>query len=348
MPATFSTANSGHEAELVQFLSRVFGITKLPPNLLSSALAWKYFEPHPWWPGSRSYMLRTEEGLAAHGCVAPVRFGVGGDPVESMQIVDWAAGRLVPAAGLLIYRRCLEAGGGTLLGIGGSQDARQVISQVKWLKPQEPICSYARPLHPWRRLAQSARAPRDLARFGRNLMWRTIPRLPRAGAWRWRGAKPGEEVFNPQGSDEGEFVPMLRTRAWFDYLLRCPVVRTELLILENAGTPRGHAFLAHAQGSVRVGDFVVAEEVPQPDRAAAFAALVRYVAAQPGAVEMVAASSLREVCSLFEACGLRPRGTIPVHLADPRKLLPPGARLETNLLIGDGFYWYDPAEPYVC
>jgi hypothetical protein len=215
---------------------------------------------------------------------------------------------------------------------------------VKWFTRKDDIRYYARPLRPWRHFAQSAKGSRDLARFARNLYWGWIPRLPRAGSWRCRGARPGEEVFSHGGS----FVPIVRTRAWFDYLLRCPVVRTELVILEKAGTPCGHAFLANAQGSVRVADFVVAGEVSQPGRIAAFSALARYIAAQPGAAEMVAGSSLQEMCGVFEECGMHSRETSPVHLADPRKLFPPDARLEITPLIGDAFYWFDPAYPFTC
>jgi hypothetical protein len=111
MPVSFANAAIDQEAELWQFLSGVFGMTEAPPNLRFGAMAWKYFDPHPWWPDGRSYILRTPEGIAAHVCVSPVRFAGNGHTVESGQIIDWAAGRLVPAAGLLICRRCLELGG---------------------------------------------------------------------------------------------------------------------------------------------------------------------------------------------------------------------------------------------
>jgi hypothetical protein len=307
-------------------------------------MAWKSFEDHPWWRGSRCCLLRAPDGIAAHGCVSPVRFERQGRTVESMQVIDWAAGRLVPAAGLLLFRRCLELGQGTMLAIGGSDDARSVIARVRWFARRNDLCRYARPLRPWRHLAVSANGARSLARLGRNLYWRTMPGLPDAARWSCRKARPGEEVF----THNGDFVPLSRSRAWFDYLLRCPAVRAELLILEEAGAARGHAFLANVRGSVRVADFVVAGPATQTGRVAAFAALVRHLAARQECAEVVAASSLNEMGQVFAACGLRPRGSSPVYLADPRKLLPADAPIEITLAIGDAFYLDSAGYQFVC
>jgi hypothetical protein len=343
MAVSFSATTREQEPEIWQFLRDIFRLTERPATLTPTATDWKYFDAHPWWPEGRSYTLRTPTGIAAHGFVSPVRFDRGGATVESAQIVDWAAGGAVPAGGLLLCRKSLETGG-TLLAIGGTAEALAVFRKVKWFARKDDVRYYARPLRPWRHLARSPKAPRDLARFVRNLFWQCSPRWPRSGQWTVRSARPGEDVF----SHLGDFVPMVRTRGWFDYLLRCPIVRTELVILESAGVPQGHAFLAHFQGCVRLADFVVAGAVSQSDRVAAFSALGKFLAAQPGVAEMVAASSLAEMGAVFEACGLRPRGVQSVYLADPAKRLPPDARLEITPLIGDGFYLFDERYPFTC
>ena len=345
MSAAFINSTPGLEPEILRFLTAVFTLPDPPPpNLSHAAIVWKYFEGHPLWPEGRSYILNTPEGIAAHGCVSPLRYGHAGKQIESLQVIDWAAGRLVPGAGLLVYRKCLELNRGTLLAIGGSADTAAIIPQVKWFRRKTGMRTYARPLRPWRGFGPGDKGPRSLARFGRNLMWKFSPGLPSAAQWTSRPARPHEEVFSP-GSD-GTFIPIVRTRAWFDYLLRCPVARTELVILENAGRPAGHAFLASSrEGAVRVADFVVPEE---SGRLSALSALVHYVAGQPGAVEMVAASSIQEICGVFESAGFRYRSSVPVYLADPRKQLPPEAEIEVTPLIGDAFYLFDPNCPFVC
>ncbi len=344
MPVSFGPTAPDETAGLWQFLSAVFHLTEVPLAFSPPAMAWKYFEPHPWWPEGRSYLLRTDDAIAAHGCVSPVQFKGASGPVESMQVIDWAAGRLIPSAGLLLYRKCLEIRPGTLLAIGGSEDTLKIIPQVKWFKRKDDIRTCARPLRPWRHFARSPRSGRSAARFARNLYWRLSPRLPDSRGWRCRPAHPADEVFTPTG----DFVPIVRSRAWFDYLLRCPLVNTELAILEKAGTSCGHALLANGFGSVWVADFVVAGEASHGDRVAAFSALVRHVVAQPDAAELIAGSSLQELSDVFEECGMRYRKTSPVYLADPRKLLPAEARLEIAPMIGDMFYLFDPLYPFLC
>ena len=314
-------------------------MTDRPENLSARALLWKYFEPHPWWPEGRSYMLTTPAGIAAHGCAAPVRYQ---GNVESLQVIDWAAGRLVPGAGLLVYRKCLEVNKGTLLAIGGGEDTLKIIPMVKWFSRKDDLRSYARPLRPWRHFAQGSKNVRNMGRLLRNVQWKLAPALPASRSWQCRPARAGEEVFNP--SDSAGYVPIVRTRAWFDYLLRCPIAAMELVMLEDAGRPVGHALLSNVHGSVRVADFVVTSGAPD----AAFAALVRYVSQQPAAAEIVAASSLAETNRVFEVCGLRFRGAVPVYLADPRKLLPADKAIEITAAIGDAFYLGSPEQPFVC
>jgi len=341
MAAEFLNTVPGQEAEIWRFLSDVFAMPDAPAALAPAAMKWKYFESHPWWPEGRSYILKTEQGIAAHGCMSPVRYTHNGVLVESHQVIDWGAGRLIPGAGVLVYRKSLELNGGTLLAIGGSEDAAKIIPQLKWFSRRNDLQNYALPLRPWLHFAKGPKRVRAFARLARNVSWKwSRPRVAPA-SWTCRGARPAEDIFSPR---LGDFVPMVRTRAWFDYLLQCPVTRTELVILENAGRPAGHAFLSYAGGSARVADFVVSGD----GQTQAFAALLRYVAAQPGTAEITAASSIEETCRVFSECGLRYRGSAKVYLADPRKLLPPEARIEVTPLVGDAFYMVDRSHPFVC
>ena len=347
MPVTFSAVSPCRHADVVNFLTGVFRMTEIPLNLRHDALRWKFSDPHPWWPDGRCYVLETEHGIAAHASVAPARYRIGDAEIESGVFLDWASGGPLPGAGMLILRRLLESAVPTVLGVGGTDDNLRVITRLKWFERKEDVRMYARPLHAWRRWAHSPKTPREIARFGRNLLWQLSPPLPRCGAWTCREARPGEPVFSPRTSAYGS---ILRTREWFDYLLRCPVLPTRLLILENQGIARGHAFLSFAAGTVRVADFVVADEACPAERVAAFSALVRYVATESAAVEITAASSIAENYAIFEKCGLRLRHSTMVHLADPRKLFPPGARVEIAPLLGDAFYFYEPSSPaqFLC
>jgi hypothetical protein len=85
--------------DLRRFLCDVF---QLPPEagfIDPPLLQWKYFAPHPYSSGPRSYVLDVDGVLGAHGCVTPVRYQVSEEVVAAMQIIDWAAGHSCPAAG---------------------------------------------------------------------------------------------------------------------------------------------------------------------------------------------------------------------------------------------------------
>jgi hypothetical protein len=343
MPLTFSVVSQERADEVLNFLREVFGITEIPPNLSPETQVWKYFAAHPWWPTSRSYIFEGASGIASHGCIAPIRFAYGDTALESMVIIDWASSKFVPGAGLFMYRRCMEIGGSSLLAIGGSDDTLRILPQVRWFVAQVDMQWYARPMRPWRRFLRSKRGIRDLIKFSRNVQWNLFPQLPPTGEWSCRRARIDDPVFTPSG----DFAPILRTRAWINYLAACPAAKCTLWILENQGQPSGHALIANLKGSARVADFALAgprktEEVEQ-----AFSVLVRTLQTDDAVVELVAGSSLAQEITAFQACGLRYRRSSRVLLADPRKTFPEGAVIEIKPMLGDGFYLHNPANPFL-
>ncbi len=343
MAINFSVASAERSGEIIEFLCKSFGITTLPPNLSAEMQAWKYFAPHPWWPTARSYILETENGIAAHGCAAPARFAAGKTVLQSMVIIDWAAGNLIPGAGLLLYRRCMEAGKSSLLAIGGSDDTLRLLPKVAWFAAQADMRWYAGPLKPWRRFLRSPRGWRDFAKFCRNLQWKLSSKLPPPERWTCRPSRSDDPVFIPAG----DFVPIFRTRAWIDYLSACPAAKCNLWILENEGVPSGHALIANLAGSARVADFALGGPSTLAASTQAFSALIRTLAAQDDILELVAASSLPLDILAFEACGLRLRKRSPVLLADPKKTFPEKMALEIKPMLNDAFYLYDPANPFL-
>ncbi len=342
MATTFSVVSPERSNQVISFLSKVFGISELPPNLSPRAQTWKYFAPHPWWPTARSYVLETESGIASHGCVAPVRFATEDVVLDSMVIIDWASGNLVPGAGLLLYRRCMEVQKCSLLALGGSDDTLRILPQVRWFVPQVDLKWYAKPLKPWRRFLRSTRGPRDLVKFFRNLRWSLLPSLPSQGRWTCRPARADDPVFTPAG----DFVPILRTRSWIDYLSGCPAANCSLWILEHKGVACGHALVANLRGSARVADFALQGLQAAEAGTQAFSALVRALEADNDLLELVAGSSLAQDATAFQACGLRYRRRSAILLADPRKTFPQHSTIEIKPMLGDSFYLYDPSNPF--
>jgi len=130
---SFASTRPEELGKVLAYLFSTFHSPENDPNFSADAVRWKYFDPHPWWPGSRSFLLKAGGHIAGHGCVTPVRFVAGGQVTDSMQIIDWAGGRLVPGAGMLVFRRCLELGDLTLLTIGGKKDQVGFTAEIQKL-----------------------------------------------------------------------------------------------------------------------------------------------------------------------------------------------------------------------
>src|ERR1700722_7843680 len=105
MPSGLVLTTPEEMSELTEFLLGVFHLSSDAPFIQPEMLRWKYFSPRPDWTGTRSYVLRSEGRIFAHGCVAPVAFRLPAGVVSGMRVIDWAGGRQAPAAGVRIMRQ---------------------------------------------------------------------------------------------------------------------------------------------------------------------------------------------------------------------------------------------------
>jgi len=178
--------------------------------------------------------------------------------------------------------------------------------------------------------------------MGRNLLWTRWPTLPAPGSWSCRPGGADDPVFNPTG----DYVPIVRTREWINYLMACPTAKSKRWILDREGEPQGHALVCNLNGSGRIADFALAGSQSQDEITLAFSALVRALCGEPELIEIVAATSLLKETRAFERCGLRYRDSAPVLLADPRQEFPSKSHLEIKPILGDGFYLQAPSAPF--
>jgi hypothetical protein len=155
----------------MRFLRTVFGVGESHRMFQADVLRWKCFAPHPFWEGSRGYALRYKGEIAAFGCVVPCRFLTGSETVASCNVIDWAASKAVPGAGIMLYRH-IQGLTGTMINIGGTDEARQVLPRIGFQARAE-IHHYTRVLRPWRHFRMADRkdwkSPLRLARDYREL-----------------------------------------------------------------------------------------------------------------------------------------------------------------------------------
>jgi hypothetical protein len=341
MPLQFAPSTPDDAPAIALFLQTVFG---LPPDagLTELALlAWKYYTPRPDWPGPRSYLLKRDREIAAHGCLWPLTFETPSGPVTCNHLIDWAAHPRIPGAGLLLLRHLARVTD-ALLTIGGSDATRQILPRAGY-RPFGSLTWYARVVRPWRQFlthpaSNTWKAP---ARLVRNILWSRSP-LHSSGGW---STGPIDHSLAPLLARRA-FPAPARTLETFPYFQHCPAARITAHLLKENGLTRGYFLLAAIGHQTRIADLWITSETAS-DWQSALAAATRAAAALPATAEIISAASTEVAAAAHAANGYRQRGAIPVFLYDPKSLLPPAGSPELTLIDGDAAWWQDPAHPYL-
>lgn len=321
----------------MRFLRTVFGVDERHRMFQEDVLRWKCFAPHPFWDGSRGYALRYKGEIAAFGCVVPCRFLTGSGTVTSCNVIDWAASKAVPGAGIMLYRQ-IQGLSGTMINIGGTDDARNVLPKIGFRARVERH-AYTRVLRPWRQLRQVERkdwkSPLRLARDYRELM--------RAGgtghalaARRVDGFDdvPAEVFPDPMVTQQ---VVCSRSAELLRYFMACPAARVEAYLLERDRIPVGYFLLSRVGWQCRIADLWI-RSADGRDWAGAYGAALAVAGAANINEITVAASSPLQVGALRQA-GFRCTDTEPVFVLDPDRRLGERNDLTLGLLENDGCYW---------
>ena len=337
--------------ELTGFLLDVFHASPEAPFVQPALLHWKYFVPRPDWNGPRSYVLRSEGRISAHGCVAPVDFrppGARGSsaPVTGMRVIDWAGGRQAPAAGVSLMRHLARLTD-TVLAIGGSADAVRVFPRIGF-EPRGNLAVFARVVRPWGQFRSDPyprgwKAPLRLARS----TWYSLSPLPRAPfGWTCRAVAAFDHSICPALEfDAATFTATARSPALLNYMLDCPGAAFSGFLLCRQDRVRGYFLLSRVAGQTRIAEVRVDSEAAE-DWQAAFALATRQAAADPGTCEILAVASIRQGVAALRRNGYRFRRHEPVFLLDPRRRLAGVPDLNLDLLVGDEAYLHVPSYPF--
>lgn len=325
----------------MRFLRTVFGVSAQHPMFRADVMRWKCIAPHPFWEGSRGYALRYKGEIAAFGCVVPCRFLTGSGMVGSCDVIDWAASKAVPGAGVLLYRH-IQGLAGTMINIGGSDDARQVLPKIGF-KERAERRSYTRVLRPWRQFRTAGekdwksplRLARDLREMGRaggssdGLAARRVDDF----------AELGGDVL-PDPAVVGQAV-CERTHESLRYFLACPAAQVEAYVLEREDAALGYFLLSRVGHQCRIADLWI-RSAEAREWAAAYRAATVVAQADPDTTEVTAAASLPLQTGALAEAGYRVIAREPVFMLDPERRL--GERLDVALgfLENDGFYWHGP------
>jgi hypothetical protein len=223
---------------------------------------WKYWQPNPFWEGSRSYLLEQGNRIVAHICAWPMQLHWGTNIVPSLHLLDWAGSRDVRGAGKQVLKSLFPFS--SIWTDWGGREVTKKSLRAFGFQPLNSFWTFVRYLRP----LQQARSylKRDWllpARYVRNTLWALRPSTRLPAGWEYREAAPEEIPSDlwPQ-SIPGQSVSG-RTAAWYKYVMTCPVTTFRLYLLLRAGKPRGYFCLAFVPGQARLVDYSLAQMNPE-------------------------------------------------------------------------------------
>jgi hypothetical protein len=346
MASALELTTSQHLPDLTGFLLEVFRMSADAPFVRPEIMRWKYFEPRPDWLGTRSYSMFRGGHIFAHGCVVPVTFRTPSGRVTSMRVIDWAGGRTVPAAGVLVMRKMAEMTD-TVLAIGGSPDAVRVFPKMGF-EDRGSVGIFVRVVRPWRQFRTDPypRGWKAPLRLGRSMLWSRTPLPPAPKGWtaerveRFDGCIDSIPSFEPK-----TFTTTERSDGMLNYMLSHPDKLFSGFLLRQGTRLRGHFMLSHVCGQTRIAEARVDSEQAEDWQAAINLATLE-AAKDPRTSEIVAVSSIEPGREAIRRNGYRYRRQDTIFVLDPKHRLADAPQLDLNLLAGDESYLCVPSYPF--
>jgi hypothetical protein len=344
----FRAATTSDLQEIIDLMRTAFRANPEAPFLDRALLHWKYFEPGPDWIGSRSYVLRQDGDLLAHGCAWPVKLMVGGQSHTALTLVDWAGSNARLGAGLHIVLKMATLAD-ALISIGGSEATRKIMPRIGF-RTVDQQSLYARVLRPWRqfRTRPGAATPREIAReiarLTRNTGYSLAGRAATNG-WSLRSVATVDPRLIADSSP-GPGPSSLHGSELVAFMTRCPGARISSHELLKQGQPAGYVILSLVNGQSRIAEIRMRSR-EQQDWIAAVSATVNAAFEFPEASELIAWTSDPLLVHALDANGFRARDRRSIFVRDPGKVLADGAAgWDLTMLDDDSAFLSFPDHPY--
>jgi hypothetical protein len=242
MKSLFRASTAADSARLTALFVEAFDCPPGSSIFDPALMAWKYWEPREDWTEPRSYVLEKDGRIIAHAGLWPAKFG----DVRGVQMIDWAAARDSPGAGLTLVQKFARMFD-FIYSIGGSEATRQVLPAFGFVELTRSWTA-ARPLRPFRQILSHQHVNWKLGpRLIRNWSWSNSPPRRASSGWKVTPLKPADISVSANAS---WFCP--RDAAFFEYFLRCPVVKYRLYGIANESGPQGHFALGILRGQARL------------------------------------------------------------------------------------------------
>ena len=332
----FRSSTAADEPAIAALLRESLGLAPGHPMAEPIHLHWKYWEPHPNWAGSRSYVYLQDGQIVAHGAVIPNVCLWRDQRIKVVHVIDWAAKPESGGSGVALMKQIGKLAD-MIFAVGGSELTQQILPMIGFKECGTTVKRYARPVRPLLRLVNPEyRSWRLAPQVMRGIFWtltapsrpgaewsaqRILPNQLAAASIIWPRPKLGTTVFE-------------RSSASMSYLLRCPATPMESFSVHKHGRLRGYFLLAFAPAQARIVDCWI-----DSDELYEWRAMVQLAVGQAKARAHVA--EVASMCSdpLFEAalveCGFHMRHATPMWLRAPSGVARPDATIRFLMADSD-------------
>jgi len=324
--------------EIRRLLLDVFQCAEDRTIFSPEVLAWKAFDPHPFWEGGRSYILRVAGRIVAHGLVIPLRLKTARASLRAQCVIDWVANKEAVGAGVLIYTQ-LRGMTDLQIGLGGSDHARRVLPRMGFSNYRN-VRVYSRVIRPAAHLVR-VRGLRPaswlrLARDYKELLRGQSSAADQLEAIPCKSFDPGEDLPLPDAAVVGGSV-FEQTAESLNYTLRCPAARMEAYRFQLHGSSCGYCVLSRIGHQCRIANMWVHSSRAE-DWSNAFIRVTGLAASDPACTEIIACASLPLLETALRFAGFRTPYDFPLFVHNSQRAALEESEVSITFTENDAFY----------
>jgi hypothetical protein len=329
----FRASSPSDAGAIVELCERVLPVPPRSRVFARDHLRWKYWDPWPSWPGSRSFLLLAAGRLVAHAGIVPLPFARERRAHTLVQLIDWAADPAHVGAGAVLLKRIAALADGAV-SVRGSTMTQRMLKPLGFRSLGETI-RYAAPV-----IDGSAPLASALARAATVRIHTRETLATRGGDSRLR------EHPLAHAESSGSRIVLQRSAAQITAWLACPVATMHHGEVFVGDAMLGSFLVCLTPGQARIVDAWADEQLPGAWDAVLELAY-RHGCRQPGANEVVFQGNDAAQQRALEACGFVAVGSDPLAILASPALVNDGASLRHHLIDSDlGYLHHEEPESW--
>jgi len=320
--------------EVSEFLQRCFNASPDAPFASRKMLRWKYLEPGEFGVDEAAFILGANERIVAHAGWRSATFRAPhGAHLTCGTIIDWAAERAAPGAGIALYRHLMGQAEASYL-IGGTSTTQAVAERLGFRRVTRARV-YARWVRPLDEFMRRPKTARSALRLLHGVAHAPMDRLAPSGEWSLSSVSSFDDsVLDVLASTPVAHAAAVRSVENLNHRLRNPTVLARGHVLLRRGKVMACAVSSLGTWNARI--LGVYGKITSPeDYAAVYALLTRELALDPSVCRVSVLTSAAAQQHGLSENGYWVNRVEPVSFYDPAGRVPSLGPIDIQYLDAD-------------